>query len=881
MKHYFLCLASIVVVLPVASAQNIGINVQNTTAGANASTDVVATANNGSSTTNYVDLGINSSAYSGGVMGGVNDAHLFNVGQNFLIGTGSTSKSLIFLTGGTALATNERFRIDGSGNVGVGIDAPLYKLDVNGAIRTGRPSVTNGSLVFSNNSNANTVTINSAATSGSYSLTLPAAQGAASSVLTNNGSGSLTWASVPGAADWSKLGNSGVTASEFLGTLDDKLLIFKANNLSFLEFGRRQTLGLQDVSGQAEFADYQDGDEKVTYVRSALQFEAAAAQYYKPKMWTDVNGNFRVKGSSAGTDYFEFGSTGSANNGGFNFIIGDDGDEPMVFGSYDYNGPLNNGTPTTTEIMRLQSGRMAVGSNAFDGTNPEKLLIDAGTTTSYNLMTGKGSIDNYLQINVKNLSAGGSASSDIVASSNLGTESANFVDLGINSSGYTNTTLPVLSGAQTAYLYATGNDFVIGNATATKPLRFFTGGTANANERLRIDGTGKVGIGKTAPTEVLDITGNVRFSGALMPNNIPGVAGTILQSNGAGASPTWVTPATNSAWALTGNAGTTAGTQFIGTTDDTDLTFKTDGTEVMRLHSGGGAYLDTGVGATTIAGSAIYADGTYNNYLEINVKNLSGGNLASSDVVATANNGDSTAVYIDMGINSSGYSNTNANILNGANVAYLYAHGRDFKIGNGTPARSLIFFTNATAGTLGTNTANGTERMRIEPDGDVGIGTTNPSYKLEVNGSAAKTSGGLWTTASDKRLKKEIKPFTDGLEVLAKINPVWFQYNGMAGMPNDGHNLVGIIAQDMEKIAPYTIGSFRDRESNVDYLNYDANAVTYILINAVQEQQLIINATKKQLQDQDEKHMRVVDEMKKRLDEVSQRLLRLEEKKTL
>ncbi len=639
-------------VLPFASAQNIGINVQNTSAGANASTDVVATANNGTPTTNYVDLGINSSVYSGGVMGLANDAHLFNVGQNLLIGTGSASKSLIFLTGGTVLTTHERFRIDGNGNVGVGMDAPLYKLDVNGTIRTGRPSVTNGSLVFSNSNNANTVTVNSAATSASYALTLPSTQGAASSVLTNNGSGSLTWSGVSGAADWSKLGNSGITASEFLGTIDDKVLIFKSNNQSFLEFGRRQTLGLQDVSGQVEFVDYQDGSEKVTYVRSALQFEAAAAQFYKPKMWTDIDGNFRVKGSSAGTDYFEFGSTGSTNNGGFNFIIGDDGDEPMVFGSYDYNGPLNNGTPTTSEIMRLQSGRMAVGSNAFDGTNPEKLLIDAGTTTSYNLMTGKGSIDNYLQINVKNLSAGGSASSDIVASSNLGNESSNFIDLGINSSGYTNTSLPVLGGAQTAYLYATGNDFVIGNATATRPLRFFTGGTAVANERVRIDGTG-----------------------------------------------------------------------------------------------------------------------------------------------------------------------------------------------------------------------------------NVGIGTTTPAYKLEVNGTAAKSGGGTWSTASDKRLKKEIKPFTDGLEVLAKINPVWFQYNGMAGMPNDGQNFVGIIAQEMKKIAPYTIGSFRDEETNVDYLNYDANAVTYILINAVKEQQLIIDATKEQLQEQNQKQSRIIDEMKKQLEEQSQRLLRLEEKK--
>jgi hypothetical protein len=320
--------------------------------------------------------------------------------------------------------------------------------------------------------------------------------------------------------------------------------------------------------------------------------------------------------------------------------------------------------------------------------------------------------------------------------------------------------------------------------------------------------------------------------------------------------------ATTTGWTVTGNSGTTAGTNFIGTTDDVDLVFKTDNTETMRLYSGGGLELDAGVGVGTAAGSAVYAIGDYNNYLEINVQNLNNGNLASSDIVATADNGDSLSVYVDMGINSGGYSNGASNILNGPNVAYLYAHGRDFKIGNGSPNRNLVFFTNPSGGTLGTNTANGLERMRISQNGNVGIGTSTPAHLLHVAGDAGKPGGGTWTAASDRRLKKEIRPFSDGLTILKKINPVWFQYNGLAGMPDDGKNYVGIIAQEMQATAPYTISTFTDPVSNTPYLNYDSNAVIYILINSVKEQQTEIEALRKQVEAQNQRLLRLEEKLK-------------------
>jgi len=436
----------------------------------------------------------------------------------------------------------------GFSQIGVGTTSPNSTLDVRGSLSTNYRTFTTGTaaditdhvLVFTGTAAATLTLPTAASISGrSYkiknaSLTGPTPMLTIATTASQTIDGLTSWtlnelyqtitivsngtnwnivSHLPSssAISWSQTGNANINAAiNFLGTSDDKQMIIKSNGASYVEFGRRQTLGLTQ-----NFADYNDNNERVTYIRSALQFEAANASFYKPKMFTDANGNFRVKGSSAGTDYFEFGSTGTSNNGGFEFIIGDDGDEPILFKSNHYiNG--------TSEIMRLQSGRMAVGSNAFSPTNPEKLLIDAGVTSSINLMTGKGSIDNYLQINIQNRSSGTSASSDLVATADNGSEITKFIDMGINSSAYSNNSFPILNGINRAYLYGTGNDFAIGNGAAGKDLVFFTGGYDSSNARLQIKGSGNVGIATLNPTAVLDVNGTYKLgtSGTVLTNMI-------------------------------------------------------------------------------------------------------------------------------------------------------------------------------------------------------------------------------------------------------------------------------------------------------------------------------------------------------------------------
>ena len=131
--------------------------------------------------------------------------------------------------------------------------------------------------------------------------------------------------------------------------------------------------------------------------------------------------------------------------------------------------------------------------------------------------------------------------------------------------------------------------------------------------------------------------------------------------------------------------------------------------------------------------SATQAIGTFNasvnSYLQTTTTNDNTGPSSSADWVAY-NDLHDEAVFIDMGINGSNWSNTQWTI-NGENDSYLYAGGGNLSIGANDAGAYVSFFT---GGTYAEN-----ERVRITSGGNVGIGMTNPDAKLSVVGTANVT----------------------------------------------------------------------------------------------------------------------------------------------
>lgn len=140
------------------------------------------------------------------------------------------------------------------------------------------------------------------------------------------------------------------------------------------------------------------------------------------------------------------------------------------------------------------------------------------------------------------------------------------------------------------------------------------------------------------------------------------------------------------------------------------------------------------------------------------------------------------------------------------------------------------------------------DRIYIQESGYVGLGVS-PSYRLQLtDDSAAKPSTNTWTIASDKRVKENINPYTKGLETILAINPVTYDYNGKAGFDKIQGN-IGVIAQEMLDILPEGISTFKaklneDDEQETELFNFNSHALTYVLINAIKEQQRQIDELK-------------------------------------
>jgi hypothetical protein len=149
-----------------------------------------------------------------------------------------------------------------------------------------------------------------------------------------------------------------------------------------------------------------------------------------------------------------------------------------------------------------------------------------------------------------------------------------------------------------------GGSFVWADSSDNAPF------ATTAIDQFLIRAAGGVGIGTTTPTQELEVAGTVKMDGFEL--TVGPSAGYVLTSDATGHG-SWQPSPGGSVWGLSGNAGTTPGTDFLGTTDNQALEIHVNSARAMRIEPdanspnivvgySGNLVVDGAVGATISGG---------------------------------------------------------------------------------------------------------------------------------------------------------------------------------------------------------------------------------------------------------------------------------------
>lgn len=341
----------------------------------------------------------------------------------------------------------------------------------------------------------------------------------------------------------------------------------------------------------------------------------------------------------------------------------------------------------------------------------------------------------------------------------------------------------------------------------SKPLKIYAEETvfhsrnhpAGYAEAVRIDTSGRVGLGTDSPNTILD----VRDTDALIR---------VAATNASG-------EATFELRGVGSNGTSNAISRLISTPESTGtasaLRFETrnsSGTiaEKMRIDSSG----RVGIGES-------------NPTRLLHLSGSGGGAIVNIERTDVASGGGGLGGL--QFLNSDG--NTMASVTASAESSNTTSY--------------LSFRTTAAASTENPF-AGATERMRITSGGEVLIGgtTDNGAYNLQVNGTGV-WGAGAYVNGSDERLKEDIKPLESAINVVDKIKPVTYKYK--ESYSKDQSVQTGFIAQELLEVLDGQIYKDGIVKNDGEYMNVAYQNIIALLVKSTQELKAEIETLKSQI----------------------------------
>jgi len=353
----------------------------------------------------------------------------------------------------------------------------------------------------------------------------------------------------------------------------------------------------------------------------------------------------------------------------------------------------------------------------------------------------------------------------------------------------------------------------------------------------------RLGINNVSPTVALDVTGAGKFSGVTTVKSCSivstnGYSGQIIQQGdifGTSATNLLIQSSTSNGIGFLTNGGTTfnmfinsTGNVGIGTSSPSaklevqqsadnygyGYSLKNIAGNTWQLVNGGDNNLYIGYNTSTkflisnngnvgIGTSTPNISGQGANQRVLTVQGQAG-YWGGVEIGSTATAGGSLMGFL-------GFAGTNINTVLTAYIgSWLENTGAD-------AAGDLRFHTKPAS-------AGATEKMRISGSGNIGAPTGSNIYN-----------------ASDVRLKKNISPTTYGLDTISALNPVKFNWIEGFEPSEDGKDMLGFVAQEVQQVIPEAIESFGGNsitigDTTIDNpLRVNEKFIIPVLVKAIQE----------------------------------------------
>lgn len=661
---------------------------------------------------------------------------------------------------------------------------------------------------------------------------------------------SSSWVRMIDSPSWHLTGNSGVTGSHFIGSINAADLIFKTTNTTRATISSLGNFGIGDASPNSLLTV---GNGDLFQVDSSGRAKSINGTGALPS-FSFVNDNDNgmylsntneLSFSTAGAQRAVINSTGLLGlktnlpnttldvNGDFSFR---EGLAPIFI-----NGANNNIAGIGTSNIKISGPTAAFSITGFTGGQNGKILIITNTTTQTMTITNEGvtslATNRINNPNMTNLVLEGVYSSVILQ-----------YNSSINRWIVTSYTDGLITdhdfyevGTTASPTAITNNKFTQGNLAIgfTDPLghALLLGGTTNTSLKIgQTGGLNNVESGRIIFDEGANTYSPGTFCG--MEIHHDGALNKLYINGGC------TTPLNLATFERTGDIG-------IATLDPSE-----------QLEIGG-------------TDSKLFLNSLNSNMLTYNI------NGVAAPTVSTRSIGTKILLYPQIGANATDYAIGIAggslwmsipDVTSGYSFRWYTAASEAMRftgtgrlgIGTTNPTATRLMAydpsnTTARVAIFRNGTADGTEVQvgSVEylhdyasttdfNDGANSVGLSinynaSATYDLQLaNNSAAKPGSNSWTIASDARLKEDIQPFKDGLATLRKINPIYYKYNGKAHTPKDEY-YIGILAQEMKEVAPYTIGTFEtlpnesDKTNIETYYSYNSHSIDYVTINAIKE----------------------------------------------